>query len=307
MDITELPPKEYGDLFPTPPHAYNSVAFNELNRYKVAAVHYLLIHEGKTKLGIVLGERAEGLFSPFSAPFGGFTTNRTPSLEHIDEAVKALKSYGENKGKPISITLPPPFYEPLLTNKTAHSLLRQGRIHHVDVNYHFPLEAFADYGKLLKPTAKRNLRAAQKIPFEFQKVNSNDAEGVRRAYEVIQKNHEEHGYPMRMTLGDVLKTIKIVRSDFFIVSLNGEDVAAAEVYHTTESICQLIYWGDHRSFSELRPMNGLAYFLLNFYHRQGAKIFDLGPATEVGVPNYGLCNFKENIGFQPTLKYSFEL
>lgn len=307
MNVTEISAKDFGELFSSPQHVYNNVAFCELNRYKVANVHYLLIHESKTKLGIVLGERAEGLFSPFSAPFGGFVTNHTPSLEHIDEAVKALKLYGETVGKTITITLPPPIYEPLLTNKTVHSLLRQGRLHHADINYHFDIKDFDDYENHIKLNAKQKLRTALKAGFAFEYVNSDDIEGVQRAYEMIRLNREQHGYPLRMTLDDVLKTIKIVPADFFLLSLNGTDVAAAQVYHVNESICQVIYWGDREGFKELRPMNALTYYVFEYYHKQGIRILDIGPASEQGTPSYGLCDFKESIGCTATLKYSFKL
>lgn len=307
MTVNEISAKEFGGLFPAPQHAYNSVAFCELNCRKVAKVRYLLIHEGKTKLGIVLGERAEGLFSPFSAPFGGFVTNRTPRLEHIDEAVEALKKYAEAIGKPITITLPPPIYDPLLTNKTAHSLLRFGRIDHTDINYHFDIADFDGYESRLKLHAKQKLRAALKAHFTFCHIPSDDAEGVSRAYEVIRMNREEHGYPLRMTLNEVLKTIKIIPADFFLLSLNNADVAAAMVYHAADGIRQVIYWGDREGFAELRPMNALAYYLFEYYHKQGARILDIGPASDSGTPLYGLCGFKESIGCAATLKHTFVL
>ena len=37
------------------------------------------------------------------------------------------------------------------------------------------------------------------------------------------------------------------------------------------------------------------------------RLLDLGPATETGVPNYGLCVFKESLGAEPTLKYTMML
>lgn len=307
MDVTEISAKQFGELFQNPQHVYNSVAFCELNRYKVVDVHYLLIHEGKTKLGIVLGECYEELFSPFSAPFGGFVTNRIPSFEHIDEAVEALKSYAYDYGITIAITLPPPIYEPLLTNKTVHSLLRLGQLDHTDINYHFDIKDFDDYENRLKLNAKQKLRKALKAGFAFQYIHSDDLQGVMRAYEVIRLNREQHGYPLRMTLDDVLRTIKIVPADFFLLSLNGTDVAAAQVYHVSKNICQVIYWGDREGFAELRPMNALAYYVFEYYHRQGIEILDIGPSSDSGAPSYGLCDFKESIGCIPTLKYTFEL
>ena len=54
-------------------------------------------------------------------------------------------------------------------------------------------------------------------------------------------------------------------------------------------------------------MNYLAFSLFSYYFDKGLRILDIGPSTENGTPNYGLCEFKENIGCSVTLKYSFEL
>ena len=49
------------------------------------------------------------------------------------------------------------------------------------------------------------------------------------------------------------------------------------------------------------------YKPIKYYHSKGLKILDIGPSTENGIPNYGLCEFKENIGCTASLKYTFIL
>lgn len=307
MDIRLLSAKDFANVFAAPQHIYNTVDFCQLNSHKVRAVQYLLLEEGKTKLGIILGRRDEGLFSPFSAPFGGFVANKTPSLKHIDQAVTALKTYARNNLTIIRVSLPPLIYAPSLTNKTVHSMLRQGCLHHVDINHHFCLDNFDNYENCLKLNAKQKLRTALNAGFTFQHIDSGDTDGVRRAYEVIRLNRQQHGYPLRMSLDDVLATIKIVPADFFVMSLNGTDVAAAQVYEASSGIAQVIYWGDREGFSELRPMNALAYHLFDFYHKRGTRIVDIGPSSENGQPSYGLADYKESVGCTAGLKFTFTL
>jgi len=50
-------------------------------------------------------------------------------------------------------------------------------------------------------------------------------------------------------------------------------------------------------------MNYFSYKVFEHYYRKGLGILDIGPATENGIPNYGLCEFKENIGCTASLKY----
>lgn len=143
--------------------------------------------------------------------------------------------------------------------------------------------------------------------FEFLALQRDDTEGRRRAYDVIRRNREEHGYPLRMSLSDVEATIGIIPADFFLLRHEGEDVAAAQVFHVAEGIAQVIYWGDLRAYSSLRPMNYLAFRIFEHYSREGLRILDIGPSTEDGEPNYGLCDFKTGIGCDVIPKFVFEI
>lgn len=68
----------------------------------------------------------------------------------------------------------------------------------------------------------------------------------------------------------------------------------------------MIYWGDIDGYSEERPMNLLAENVYEFYQQKGIHVLDIGPSTENGVPNYGLCDFKESIGCQCSSKYTLK-
>lgn len=50
----------------------------------------------------------------------------------------------------------------------------------------------------------------------------------------------------------------------------------------------------------------MAYKLQEYYFLKGKKYLDIGPSTDFSIPNYGLCNFKESIGCDISLKLSFE-
>lgn len=298
MDVREVTASEYGAYFAGHPHIYNSTAFAALNEHKVAEVSYLLISDGKVRFGIILGDGR----SPFSAPFGGLDYNRQQGFEQIDEAVAALKEYAKST---LRITLPPDFYDETMLSVTASALMRQGRLLYADVNYHFVTADIAAYDNVLDSTGKNKLRQSVKhFGTDTGMFVSADA---ARAYEIIRRNREEQGYPLRMSLDDVLKTAKIIPADFFVLVHEGHDIAAAQVFHVAEGIVQVIYWGDLREYSHLRPMNYLAYRIFKYYHEIGIRIVDVGPSTEEGVPNYGLCSFKKSIGCRASLKYTFAL
>ena len=98
MQIERLSPDEYAKTY-TPQHVFNSVDFTELNRDKAEYLHYLSVHDTKHRFGIILGERNGMLRSPFSAPFGGFTTRCVQTLERMEEAVDLLPFWPFSAGR----------------------------------------------------------------------------------------------------------------------------------------------------------------------------------------------------------------
>ena len=308
MTIIEVSAHEYAERMEHHPHVFNTPAFAALNAHKADAVHYLLFDDnGKTRFGLVLGERGGKLLSPFSAPFGGFSVNREQSLAKIDEAVVSLAEYAEKERKDIRVVLPPQIYAHNLTTSCVNVLSRHARLHHVDLDYYFPLQKFGSYTDVLDRNARNKLRQAERNAFEFVAVERDDTAGIRRAYDVIRRNRAEHGYPLRMSLEDVEATIKIIPADFFLLRYEGEDVAAAQIFHVADGIAQVIYWGDLRAYSHLRTMNYLAYRIFEYYSHECLRVLDIGPSTEDGVPNYGLCDFKTGIGCDVVPKFVFEI
>lgn len=308
MEIQRIDALEYKQYFPNPYHIFNSVKFSELNKDKCSELHYLLFKDTKVRFGIILGEKKEYLCSPFSAPFGGFSFNKNERIEYWEQAVALLKEYGNDLNKQIRISLPPTVYNPTIVSKSVNTFIRSGAIiDHVDLNYQFEVERFADYEKFIDRSARKNLHNSQKIDFVFQQLDGNNETDVARAYNVIKQNREERGFPLRMTLQAVQDTVKVIPADFFVLTYNGIDVAAAQVFHVSSGIAQVIYWGDLPEYAELRVMNCFTYKVFEHYYSKGLKILDIGPSTENGIPNYGLCEFKENIGCTVSSKYTFIL
>lgn len=307
MTINEITASEFAEHF-TPSHIYNGIPFTKLNATKVDSINYLSIGDNKMRFGIILGKHDNKLCSPFSAPFGGFTIRGVQSIRLMDEAVNLLKDYAKDKGLGLRIALQPIVYDETQLSKLISAFLRAGYKHTVDLNYYFSLHKFDNYTKNIERSARKNLSHAMQEDFTFEKLDSHKFSDVARAYEVIRRNREEHDYPLRMSVEQVWQTVtEVVKADFFVLSHEGNDIAAAQVFHVAEGIAQVIYWGDIRKYSNLRPMNYLTYEIFRHYRKAGLKILDIGPSTENGEPNYGLCEFKENIGCDVTLKYWFTI
>ncbi len=293
---------EYQRTFQQPQTAFNSVAFSEVNAHKVRRVIYAAAvdESGKGILGLTIGEREDGsLRAPFSAPFIIFDYNRP----HLNGTVIAALREFVNKYQGLSLTLPPPFYCPAMNSKLTLSLQYAGaKTEFTDWNYHFDLTQ--PYLPSLNTESRRKVNVASREGFRLEKSTP------ERAYEIIRLNREHKGYPLRMTLEQVLATVKPagpVTADFFVLTDGERDAASAVIYHVAPGIAQLIYWGNVPESPCRFAMNLLAAKLCEHYASAGFHTLDIGPSSEYGEPDQSLADFKESVGAictpRPTLRF----
>jgi hypothetical protein len=299
MDIIEANKLEFDRIFFNPFYKYGLSEFNELNKSKCKNIYYLLFKDSKYRLGIIGGIKENVFFSPFSAPFGSFLhlTGKV-RVEHIDSAVKCLKEWAKEKNlREINMTLPPTFYNTCFISSQINSFYRNSfTISNVELNYFFrTLKMNENYNNDIWKNARNNLNRAFKSNLRFH-LCENMTEN-KEAYEIIEYHKKIKGYPLKLSWEQICDTIKIIKADFFLVyEMNNTPIASAIVFHTAESIVQIIYWGELPEFNHYRTMNFLSYKIFEYYKDKGIRIIDLGPSSENSVPNPGLCDFKESIG-----------
>lgn len=308
MEIIEVSSAEYHKIIPAPYHIFGSSLFNQLNEDKCEAVYYLLFKDSKYRLGLIGGVRDNVFTSPFSAPFGAFLfLHNDIRISAIDEALAMLNDWADAKGfNSIQLTLPPAIYHPDFISKQMNSLFRSGyQTARLDLNYAFNTNSFAnDYESMIWYNARKNLKIAFAGNFNFKVCDTLELKML--AYQVIQQNREARGFPLRMTWEQVLSSVSIIPSDFFLVFNQDETPAAAAiVFHITPNIVQVIYWGDLPQFAQHKTMNFLSYKVFEYYHQKQIQMVDIGPSTENSIPNHGLCEFKESIGCSISPKFTF--
>jgi len=202
------------------------------------------------------------------------------------------------------MVLPPVFYNPNFIAKVNNSLFRaEYENKNLDINYQFHTKNVDEsYLASLWHNARKNLRRAIKSELSFEKLAKKDGE---LAYNIISENRKQRGFPLRMQWEQVLETTTIIPADFFIVKKEAITIASAIVFHVSKNVVQVIYWGDLPEFSNYKTMNFLSYQIFSYYKEIGISSVDIGPSTEDSIPNHGLCEFKESIGCDLSLKYSF--
>lgn len=308
MEIYEVDYKTYFEAV-NAKYFFDSSEFNKLNSYKVDEVKYLIFKDTKKRFGVILGVKDGKVKFPFSAPFACIEYFKDNwEIYQLEEAMSKLDEYFmEHKWTKIQITLPPLFYDETFLTCLYNILFRLGyKTKYVDLNFQINLKkTFTNlYKDLLPRNGKKNLRISLEKGLKL--IYCDSLELKRKAYQIIEQNREEKGYPLRMTFKQVEDTIQIVNHDFFIVEYGGVGIAAAQIFYITEKIVQVIYWGDIQGYSEYKPINFLAYSLIQFYGKKGIDYIDIGPSSEFGIPNHGLCSFKNSIGCDTSAKMTFE-
>lgn len=311
MAWIELNSNEYAMEFACPHACYLRADFNLLNSEKVDAVRFFAFvsdadsNESGFRLGFVVGEKGDEWDTPYSAPFGGFACAKGVATDEIDEAIFALPTFVAASRKKLHVTFSPAFYSQNFLTKCVSSMFRAGfAMRYVEINHALDFTDPRPYEKRLWNMAKRNLKQALKHPYEFREETT--PEGMAACYEVIRKNRVHRGYPLKMSLEALKKTSAVVPIHYYSLNLNGTPVASSVVYNVAPKIAQVIYWGDAPGFEEYRPMNLLAFKMFELYKSFGVDYLDIGISTEFGVPNVGLCAFKESVGCFAELKYSFD-
>lgn len=310
MQIVRCTPAEYKTLFDVTSHVFNSVGFNELNRYKCDDVHYLVFKDDRDKprLGIILGQRDGRLLSPFSAPFGGMEERGVQGVAHYVEAFGLLRQYAADCGCGVVLRLPPAVYDSteVYAKQYCAAMSCGWRTAYADYNYHYDLSRLESFRDSCSRAARKNLARSAGYAWRFEALGG-DRDDIERVYGIIKCNRDSHGYPLRMSLEDVTATAAIIECSFLVLSYEGADVAAVLAYDVAPGISQVIYWGDVPGYAHMRPMNMLAYETFRYFAARGQRVLDIGPSSSDGEPSLGLCDFKASLGCSLTPKFTLEL
>lgn len=283
--------------------AFDEVWFHDINGSKVEKLYYLLFKTGKYKAGLIAGVSDHIVNVPYSAPFAMFEYFRYCRIEEQDEMLKALDDFAKERGvRKINFKLPPLFYNEAYISKLTNSLLRSGyKIDSVDLNYQIIINDMEYYMGSLHRNAKKSLKHAKS--YDYRLVNCETVAEKKRAYDIIKLNRSSKGYYLSMSWELVNETLNYINHDIFILKLGRIEVASAIVFQVADRINQVIYWGDIPGYSDKRPMNMLSYKVVKYYQGKGVDILDIGPSTVNGIPNEGLCDFKESIGCSVSSKF----
>lgn len=292
-------------FFQIDPHPFISQGFIEINKSKADKVIRLLDDGERKMMGLVAGIRGDKIYSPFSAPFGGFHfRNEVIYISEIDIFIDSLKEYiRKNSLSGIEITIPPFIYHPTFSSKLINSLSRSGfKTELPEVTGWIDLEKFNN--SFSKKNTREALKKSMKNSLNFLQVSSIDEK--EECYNLIKDNRAKFNRPIYMSLQDIIDISELWEVDFFkVIDQYNNSVAAAIFYRSHKEIIHAAFWGDSDEGRNLKAIDFLAFNMWTYYKNRGYKYIDVGISTEDGIPNEGLLRFKESHDSISSLRYKF--
>ena len=287
--------EEYFKYFDQIINPFLTREFIELNKSRVDELFFLVENNGKPQIGIVLGRKNRELFSPFSAPFGGFNyKHENIYISAIEEFVIALSSFVKESGlSRLNIVLPPSIYGSSFNSKAIHSMRRNGYIsQYLELTSYVNLESFNN--RFSTKSSREYYHQAKRNGLLLKKIE--DENTLIRVHDLIKENRESKGRELKMTLRDFEELESFWDLDFFGVFKENDEMVASGIFYRFKEI-GVVYtaiWGDNDVGRALRAMDFLTFKIWELYKSEGYRFIDLGISTEqMGVPNEGLLRFKE--------------
>jgi hypothetical protein len=292
-------------------HIFNEIDFFKLHSTSNADKYFQLIRISDNKVFATITfflNNHNQYLSPVRGTFGGISALDSVDFSLLEEFLTiAVNELLLRNSSMIKIKLQPLSHNPQLFSVCSNIFSRLNfSITSYDLNYSLEINNEVFLSKLSYGNQKK-LKQCLKDGFFASKL---DISRFKEAYKVIQSNRESKGYPMTMDQSDFLEMVKIFPNNihcFAVFNPNDLSMIASSICISINSdILYVFYWGDLPSSDSYSPITLLSSYIYDFAKENSYKIIDVGTSTINGEPNYGLINFKRNLGFEESLKLTLE-
>ena len=247
----------------------------------------------------------EDAISPCQAPFGGIEFNPQLHLEVLQFFWENIEAFLQTQHlKSLQIKVYPVCYQPENAQILHYLLLHNGfQISAHDLNYHLPINKQAFQNKLHQ-SEKRRLQKCHQQGYSFEQWATPDFDWVHR---FIQQNRERKGYPTSLSAKALQQLFQKFpdHCTLFVLKDAERIIALATGIQVNTDVLYYFLPADDEAYLADSPMVQLIEGLYQYCQKQGYSLLDLGLSTEFSQPNYGLINFKKNLGAKTSLKWTF--
>lgn len=291
-------------------HIFNEINFFKLHSESNNDLYIQLVRSTDKKVFANLTFYINDLneyVSPVKGTFGGISAQEGIDFSLLEEFISLVIHALTKDSFKIKIKLQPFSHNEALCSNCFNIFSRlKFSIVSNDLNYSLRVDEEEFLNKISYGNQKK-LKQCLRDGFFASKL---DVSRFKEAYNVIQSNRESKGYPMTMDQSSLLEMMKIFPNNihcFAVFNPNDLSMFASSICISINSdILYVFYWGDLPSRDSYSPITLLSSYIYDFAKENSYKIIDVGTSTINGEPNYGLINFKRNLGFEESLKLTLE-
>jgi hypothetical protein len=304
IEINHFRPSENDSLF-------NEISYFKLHASTVSDCYMQLVSPANDKVhgSIIFYKEGEHAFrSPKRGTYGGMVVYSAFDLKLLERfftvALSHLQALGAGE---VSIKSAPFSHDLALSSIMLNLLLRRGfLLHNHELNY----DMRVDERPFLDRVSYGNNKRIRKCLRDGVVAEQVETSRLPIVYEVIKENRLRRGFSISMTAEQLGEMVAIFPDKVFLFAAWESEqrlkmIASAVCFAVRPSILYVFYWGDVAGVESYSPIALLASSIHGFCQSKGYRLLDVGTSTVAGEPNYGLINFKQNLGFGASLKPTY--
>lgn len=287
---------------------FNQYAFYDLHKQENS--FYFSFELKNNLIGVChFTEIESGIYkSPYRGTFGNINFKPDLDLDVKYECVGLLIDYFKSlKAKKLIVVSEPFAHNQHESGCLFNIYLTCGfKVSNHEINHTLRIDGEPLIVKIRRNNKKR-LSKCEREGFVFEQCF--EFKDLEKVYALIKDNRESKGFGVSMTFEQIMQMYDVFRDSiyFFKASQNDVDVASAICIKLNPKVLYVFYWGDLLCFRQYSPIVFLANGIYKFAQENKFELLDAGVSSINGNPNFGLANFKENMGFSASPKLTYEL
>jgi len=290
---------------------FNEIAFFKLHASTESDCYMQLVSPANDKVhgSIIFYKEGQHTFrSPKKGAYGGLVVYSYIDMKRLEQFLTvALAHLQELGASEVSIKSAPFSHDLTLSSTMLNILMRKGfSLHSYELNY----DMRVDEGPFLDRVSHGNNKRIRKCIRDGIIAEQVEVSRLPIVYEVIRKNRLRRGFSISMTEGQIGKMVAIFPDKVFLFAAwESEErtnmIASAVCLAVRTAVLYVFYWGDVAGVESYSPIALLASSIHDFCQKNGYRLLDVGTSTVACEPNYGLINFKHNLGFGASIKPTY--
>lgn len=294
-------------------HLFNEPEFFGIHTNSKNDIYVQLVRKSDTKvfLTIAFYEINTGIFSsPNRGTFGGIGLNEKVKFEKVEKFISLISDFLKSRGaKSLLIRCAPASHNLTWFSIMFNVLQRKNFIIDLhEINFDLVIDERPYIERINYGNVKR-IRKCIKNHFICENINHDQ---LIEVYEVIRDSRARLGLEVSMTYQQLKEMVTLFPKKVHLFSVYEDSsrssmIASAVCMSLTDSIMYVLYWGDRADYSSYSPIALLASSIYEFCQKNKINLLDAGISTINSEPNYGLMQFKYNLGFTESSKIDFRL